>query len=50
VREVIKAFNTDGLKALEQQSRRPHKSGQAFSFEQTERLKEILHNSPLETG
>lgn len=50
VREVIKAFNANGLKALEQQSRRPHNSGEAFSFEQVERLKELLHNSPRQYG
>ena len=46
VREVIKAFNVEGLKALEQKSRRPHNRGDAFPPEQAERLKEMLHNSP----
>jgi len=50
VREVIKAFNADGLKALQQQSRRPHTTGDAFPPEQAERLKELLHNSPRQYG
>ncbi len=50
VREVIKAFNADGLKALEQRSRRPHNTGEAIPAEQAERLKELLHNSPRQYG
>jgi transposase len=50
VREVIKAFNADGLKALEQQSRRPHNTGEAIPSAQAERLKELLHNSPRQYG
>lgn len=50
VREVIKAFNAEGLKALQQQSRRPHNSGEAFPSEKAERLKELLHNSPRQYG
>jgi transposase len=50
VREVIKAFNANGLKALEQQSRRPHNTGEAIPSEQAERLKELLHNSPRRYG
>jgi len=50
VREVIKAFNADGLKALVQQSRRPHNTGEAIPAEQAERLKELLHNSPRQYG
>ncbi len=50
VRKVIKAFNAEGLKALKAKSRRPHTTGDAFSPEQAERLKEILHNSPRQYG
>lgn len=50
VRKVIKAFNAEGLKALEQKSRRPHNTGDAFPSEQAERLKEMLHNSPRQYG
>jgi transposase len=46
VREVIKAFHRRGLAALQPGSRRPHKTQAAFSAEQTERLKELLHHSP----
>jgi transposase len=49
-REVIKAFNADGLKALEQQARRLHNTGEAFAFEQAGRLKELLHISPRQYG
>ena len=50
VREVIKAFNAEGLKALEQKSHRPHSTSDAFPPEQAERLKEMLHNSPRQYG
>jgi transposase len=50
VREVIKAFNLRGLQALKPGSRRPHKTQAAFSAEQAERLKEILHQSPRTFG
>jgi transposase len=50
VREVIKAFNLRGLKALQPGSRRPHKTQAAFDAEQAERLKELLHQSPRTFG
>jgi transposase len=50
VRKVIKAFNVHGLKALEAKSRRPQHTSVAFSKEQTERLKELLHKSPRQYG
>ncbi len=50
VRKVIKAFNAHGLKALEAKSRRPHHTGAAFSQDQAERLKELLHKSPRQYG
>jgi transposase len=50
VREVIKSFNRSGLEALKPRSRRPHKTQAAFSTEQAERLKEVLHQSPRTFG
>ena len=50
VREVIKAFNGEGLSTLRQQSRRPHHTREAFPPEQAERLKELLHTSPRQYG
>lgn len=50
VREVIKGFNVEGLKALEQKLRRPRNTGDAFAPEQTDRLKEMLHHSPRQYG
>ena len=50
VRKVIKAFNAHGLAALQAKSRRPHHSGAAFTPEQGERLKELLHKSPRQYG
>ena len=50
VREVIKAFNLRGLQALKPGSRRPHKTQAAFSGEQAERLKEVLHPRPRTFG
>jgi transposase len=50
VRKVIKAFNSHGMKALEAKSRRPHHTCAAFSMEQAERLKEMLHKSPRQYG
>lgn len=50
VRRVIKAFNAQGLNALEAKSRRPHRTSAAFAKEQADRLKEILHKSPRQYG
>jgi len=50
VREAIKAFNLRGVQALKPGSRRPHKTQAAFSVQQAERLKEILHQSPRTFG
>jgi transposase len=50
VREAIKAFNLRGVQALKPGSRRPHKTQAAFSAQQAERLKEILHQSPRTFG
>jgi hypothetical protein len=50
VRKVIKAFNAHGLEVLQAKSRRPHHSAAAFSPEQGERLRELLHKSPRQYG
>jgi len=50
VRDVIKAFNESGLDALKMRSRRPHHIQAAFSPEDAERLREILHQSPRAYG
>jgi transposase len=46
VRDVIRAFNERGLGVLQRGSTRPHQTQAAFSVTQTERLREILHQSP----
>lgn len=50
VREAIRVFNAHGLEALKPGSRRPHKTQAAFSAEQAERLRELLHQSPRSFG
>ncbi len=50
VRLVIRAFNETGLAALQCGSRRPHHTQAAFSAEQGERLRELLHHSPRDFG
>jgi transposase len=50
VRDVIKAFNARGLEALHRRSRRPHRIEVAFPPEQSERLRELLHQSPRNFG
>ncbi len=50
VRYVIRAFNERGLAALRAGSRRPHHIQAAFSPEQVERLRELLHASPRDFG
>jgi transposase len=50
VRKVIRAFNETGLAALQCGSRRPHHTQAAFSAEQGERLRELLHHSPRDFG
>lgn len=48
VRDVIRAFDERGLEALQRASSRPHHIQAAFTPEQAERLREILHTSPRE--
>ncbi len=50
LRRVIKAHNTHGIKALEAGSRRLHYTQAAFSKQEAERLKEMLHKSPWANG
>jgi transposase len=48
VRAVIRAFDERGLDVLQRGSSRPHHIQAAFTPEQAERLREILHTSPRE--
>jgi len=50
VRDVIRAFNERGVGVLQRGSTRPHKSQAAFAPAQTERLREMLHQSPRNFG
>jgi transposase len=50
VRDAIRAFNAEGLAALERGSTRPHRTQAAFTPEAAEQLKEMLHHSPREYG
>jgi len=46
VRLVIKAFNEKGVIVLKKGSKRPHHIQRAFSSEDAEKLKELIHCSP----
>lgn len=46
VRRVIRAFNTSGLDALKEGSRRPHTTRAAFDVDRAEKLRAMLHQSP----
>jgi hypothetical protein len=50
VRGVIWAFEKSGLDVLKAKSRRPKEVHAAFSAEQSEKLKDLLHHSPREYG
>jgi transposase len=50
VRQVIHAFEQDGIQVLTAKSRRPKEVHAAFPPSQAERLKELLHHSPREYG
>jgi len=50
VRNVIKAFNKNGLAVLRTGSRRPHHTRARFDEQRVEQLKEILHQSPRKFG
>ena len=50
VRDVIRAFNERGLGVLQRGSTRPHRTQAAFGAAQTDRLREMLHQSPRNFG
>jgi transposase len=50
VRDVIRAFDERGVEALKRRSTRPIHTQAAFSTEQAEQLRELLHRSPREFG
>lgn len=50
VRDVIRAFNERGLGVLQRGSTRPQRTQAAFGPAQTERLREMLHQSPRNFG
>ena len=50
VRRVIRAFNTSGVDALKEGSRRPHTVHAAFDAERAENLRAMLHQSPRVFG
>jgi transposase len=50
VRTAIAAFNTQGLACLELWSSRPHTIHAAFSAEQADQLRLLLHESPRSFG
>jgi transposase len=50
VRDVIRAFNAEGLAVLKRGSTRPHRTQAAFTPEAAEQLKEMLHHGPREYG
>ena len=46
VRRVINTFNLNGRSVLKKGSRRPHRIQRAFTQENAEKLKELIHRSP----
>jgi transposase len=50
VRQVLHAFNTQGIAALERRSSRPHTMRVAFNAAGCERLRDLLHQSPRAFG
>lgn len=50
VRDVVHAFNADGLASLAPRSRRPHTIHVAFDAEGCERLRDLLRRSPRDFG
>ncbi len=50
VRNVIRAFNAQGLSALKRGSTRPHTTQAAFPAAHLPRLREMLHQSPRQFG
>ena len=50
VRNAIHAFQQRGVRALQAQSSRPHKTQAGFNTERRERLRALLHQSPRTFG
>ena len=50
VRHVIQRFNQEGTRVLKKGSRRPHRIYRAYTPENAEKLKALLHRSPREFG
>lgn len=50
VRNVIRAFEREGLTCLQEKSRRPLKDARVFDAEGLEQLKSIVHRSPRDFG
>lgn len=50
VRRVIHQFNQTGMDALKKKSRRPHRIHRAYTEENAQKLKALLHHSPREFG
>ncbi len=50
VRRVIHQFNQIGMDALKKKSRRPHRIHRAYTEENAQKLKALLHHSPREFG
>jgi len=50
VRRIIHQFNKTGLDALKKKSRRPHRIHRAYTEENAQKLKALLHHSPREFG
>lgn len=46
VRNVIRAFNREGIACLEEKSHRPHHDHHVFSEEGLKRLRDLVHRSP----
>ncbi len=50
VRNVIDAFNAQGVQVLTRRSSRPHTPQAAFSPDRAEQLRDLLHHSPRTFG
>ena len=50
VRNVIRAFEREGLACLQEKSSRPHHDNSTFTAEGLQRLQEIVHRSPRDFG
>jgi transposase len=50
VRNVVHAFNTQGVAGLQRRSSRPHTTRERLGSEEAERLQALLHQSPRTFG